>query len=89
MVFLRSEEHLVRWLDANGWKPGASMSAPKLNELARRWWSSRLEPDWRPRLPEESQAILAELGLTGPFWQLVPMDRDGADDQPDADRLER
>ena len=26
MVFLRSEEHLERWLDANGWEPGATFS---------------------------------------------------------------
>lgn len=70
MVFLRSEEHLARWLDANGWEPGASMSAPTLNELARAWWWSRLEPDWRPRRLEESQAILDELGLIGDFWLL-------------------
>jgi hypothetical protein len=71
MVFLRSEEHLERWLTANGWEPGASMSASKLNELARRWWWTRLDPDWQPRSPDESQAILDELGLTGAFWQLV------------------
>jgi hypothetical protein len=71
MVFLRSEEHLGRWLDANGWEPGASMRAPTLNELARRWWRTRLDADWRPRTPAESQAILDELGLTGDFWRLT------------------
>lgn len=70
MVFLRSEEHLERWLSGNGWQPGASLTALKLNELARRWWSTRLDPDWRPRAPSESQAILDDLGLTGEFWQL-------------------
>ncbi len=71
MVFLRSEEHLERWLAANEWKPGETLTPQKLNELARRWWWTRLEPDWRPREPAESQAILDELGLTGPFWQLA------------------
>jgi len=71
MVFLRSEEHLERWLDANGWEPGASLTATKLNELARRWWWSRLDPDWRPRPPAESQQILDDIGLTGAFWQLA------------------
>lgn len=70
MVFLRSEEHLARWLAANGWEAGASLSATTLHELARRWWWTRLEPDWRPRTPAESQAILDELGLTGGFWRL-------------------
>jgi hypothetical protein len=71
MVFLRSEEHLRRWLRANGWEPGASLSAPTLHELARRWWSTRLEPGWRPRTAGESQAILDELGLRGEFWKLA------------------
>ena len=71
MVFLRSEEHLRRWLDANGWEPGATISARTTCELARRWYSTRLDPDWRPRPPQESQQILDELGLTGEFWQLA------------------
>ena len=71
MVFLRSEEHLDRWLDANGWQSGASMSATTLNELARRWWWTRLDSDWQPRAPAASQAILDELGLTGDFWRLT------------------
>ena len=70
MVFLRSEEHLERWLEARGWEPGETFPATKLNELAQRWWWTRLDPDWRPRTAAESQAILDELGLTGPFWQL-------------------
>ena len=70
MVFLRSEEHLERWLAATGRQPGASMSAATLNELARRWWWSRIEPGWRPRTTAESQAILDEVGLTGEFWRL-------------------
>ena len=70
MVYLRSEDHLVRWLDANGWEPGASLSAPTLNELARAWWWSRLDPGWQPRPLDESQAILDELELTGEFWAL-------------------
>ena len=71
MVFLRSEEHLERWLSANGWEPGASLTAPKLNELARLWWWTRLDPGWQPRAREESQAILEALGLTGKFWELA------------------
>ena len=71
MVFLRSEEHLKCWLDKTGREPGASLTAPQLNELARRWWWTRLEPDWRPRTAHESQQILDELGLTGEFWRLT------------------
>ena len=70
MVFLRSEEHVRRWLDENGWEAGATVAAPKMNELARAWWWSRLDPGWRPRSVEESQGILTEVGLTGDFWAL-------------------
>jgi hypothetical protein len=71
MVFLRSEEHLNRWLEANRWEPGASMTGAELHDLARHWWWTRLDPDWRPRPAAESQAILDELGLTGEFWRLT------------------
>jgi len=70
MVFLRSEEHVQRWLGASGWEPGATITAPRLNALARAWWWTRLDPGWRPRPAEESQAILDELELTGEFWAL-------------------
>ena len=70
MVFLRSEEHLRRWLGANGWERGASLPATTLGELAHRWWSTRLDPAWRPRPAAESQAILDDLGLAGEFWRL-------------------
>jgi hypothetical protein len=71
MVFLRSEEHLGRWLAAHEWEPGATLTPGRLNELARRWWSTRLDPDWRPRTAAESQVILDEVGLTGDFWRLT------------------
>jgi hypothetical protein len=71
MVFLRSEEHLSSWLADNGWEPGATLTAPQTHELARRWWRTRLQPDWRPRTAAESQAILDGLGLTGDFWLLA------------------
>lgn len=70
MVFLRSEEHLAPWLEANGWEPGATLTAAKLNELAQAWWWTRLDPGWRPRPAEESQSILDSLDLTGEFWSL-------------------
>jgi len=44
--------------------------AQRLCELAFAWWSDRLDPDWRPRTRDESQAILERVGLTGEFWQL-------------------
>ena len=70
MVYLRSEEHLTRWLDQTGHEPGDTFPATTMNALARRWWGTRLDPGWRPRTPGESQANLDEVGLTGEFWSL-------------------
>jgi len=71
MVYLRSEEHRERWLAATGYEPGVSFAASTLHVLAQRWWGSRLDPGWRPRTTEESQAILDGVGLAGPFWRLA------------------
>jgi hypothetical protein len=49
---------------------GALVDLPTLRRLARRWYGDRLDPDWRPRTREQSQAILDEVGLTGGFWRL-------------------
>jgi hypothetical protein len=70
MNLFRSEEHVRRWLDRNGYEAGRTISARKLNELAHAWWGDRLAPDWRPHTREQNQAILDRLGLIGSFWQL-------------------
>ena len=49
---------------------GELVDLPTLERLARRWYGNRLDPGWRPRTRDESQAILDEAGLTSPFWRL-------------------
>ena len=49
---------------------GALVDLPTLRRLARRWYGNRLDPDWRPRTRDQSQAILEAVGLTGEFWRL-------------------
>ena len=39
-------------------------------DLARQWYGTRLEPDFRRPTIDEAQAIFGSAGLTGPFWQL-------------------
>ncbi len=68
MLVFRSEAHVVRWLA--GRQPGATIPITKLAELAQAWWWDRLSPEWQPHTREQNQAILDDLGLTGPFWQL-------------------
>jgi hypothetical protein len=62
MRLLRSEEDV---------SDGETVDLATLLELARRWYGDRLDPDWRPRTRDQSQAILAEVGLTSAFWQLA------------------
>jgi len=68
MLLFRSEDHVTTWLA--GRSPGAVVPLPQLADLAAAWWGNRLAPDWRPRTRDESQAILAAIGLTDPFWTL-------------------
>jgi hypothetical protein len=49
---------------------GALVDMPQLWELAVAWYGDRLDPEWRPRPRDESQAVLASVGLVGPFWEL-------------------
>ena len=68
MNLFRSEEHVARWLA--GREPGATIAVATLSRLAHAWWGGRLDPGWRPRSRDENAAILAGLGLSGPFWEL-------------------
>jgi hypothetical protein len=49
---------------------GAVMTLEQLQRLAGAWYGDRLDPAWRPRTREQSQAILTAAGLTGDFWRL-------------------
>jgi hypothetical protein len=69
MNLFRSEEHVARWVGRRG--PGATISVVTLCELARAWYADRLDADWTPRSPEQSQAILDGVGLTDEFWLLA------------------
>jgi hypothetical protein len=61
MRLVRSDEEITT---------GELVPLETLKDLAHRWYGNRLDPDWRPRTPAESQAILDQVGLTGPFWEL-------------------
>ena len=71
MNLFRSEGHAAVFNATRGYEPGATISAAKMSELSQAWWGTRLDADWRPRTRDESQAILDDLGLDGPFWQLA------------------
>jgi hypothetical protein len=70
MLLFRSEEEVARWCSRQRLRPGAVVSLDALWRLAKAWYGDRLDPAWRPRSREQSQAILDAVGLTGPFWRL-------------------
>jgi hypothetical protein len=72
MLAFRSEEHIDRWRELQCLPRGAVFTPQQLWRLAQAWYSHRLDPDWRRRSPEETQAVFAEIGLTGDFWRLQP-----------------
>jgi hypothetical protein len=49
---------------------GELVDLPTLERLAGRWYGDRMDPEWRPRTREQSQAIFDEVGLSGAFWRL-------------------
>jgi hypothetical protein len=64
MLLFRSEEEI-------GEPRGGVMTTAQLHDLAQRWYGDRLDPEWRPRTMQQSQAILGSVGLTGAFWRLA------------------
>jgi hypothetical protein len=64
MLLFRSEEEI-------GEPRGGVMTTAQLDDLARRWYGDRLDPEWRPRTVQQSQAILGSVGLKGAFWRLA------------------
>jgi Alkylmercury lyase len=70
MLLFRSEEDIDEWCRSTAQQRGGVVPVEVLNQLARRWYGDRLDPAWRPRRRDESQAILEAVGLSGPFWRL-------------------
>jgi hypothetical protein len=70
MRLFRSEEEIDDWCAAHGRERGAVLTLEELERLATAWYGDRLRADWRPRTREESEAVLAGLGLGGEFWRL-------------------
>lgn len=72
MLLFRSEEHLERWTREQELPPGRTLSLPQQWDLAREWYSNRMDPEWRRRTPEEAEEVFGRVGLKGDFWRLTP-----------------
>ena len=68
MLFFRSEELVRAWCSAMGYPLRPLVRMDQLWELAREWYSTRLQPDSRRPQPVEMRQIFGRLGLVGDFW---------------------
>jgi hypothetical protein len=70
MIIFRSEDHIDEWCTFRELPRGGTMSPEQCWRLAQAWYSDKLSPTWRRKTLEESEALLASIGLTEPFWSL-------------------
>ena len=70
MLLFRSEEHAGRWRAAHGFPGARTLSLQTGWDLARAWYTRKLDPDWRRHTLDEAEALFAQLGLAGDFWRL-------------------
>jgi hypothetical protein len=70
MLLFRGEEHIDRWCSAREIPRGATLTIEQGWSLAYAWFKDKLKPEWRRHTLEEAETVLAQTGLTGPFWNL-------------------
>jgi len=70
-LLFRSEEHVERWCKSWNLGRGGLLTPEQAWALAAAWYSEdRRDFAWRRKTKDEAQAILDEIGLASPFWQL-------------------
>ncbi len=70
MLLFRAEEHIENWRRQWNQPRGATLTIDQAWRLANAWYPNKMDPDWRRATLDETEALLANLGLTGPFWNL-------------------
>jgi hypothetical protein len=70
MLFFRSEEDLLQWLESKKVERGAVLSINQVWELSKRWYPNRLSRDYHGRSVEQGMEIFKGLGLTSEFWKI-------------------
>lgn len=58
------------WLERTGHPRGAVLDFETMWALARPWYEGRLDPGYRGRTPDQAQAIVDTVGLSGDFWRM-------------------
>ncbi len=70
MLLFRDEEHVERWCTVREMARGAVLTPEQGWRLAHGWYKDKLKADWRRHTLEETEHLLAHVGLTGAFWNL-------------------
>lgn len=70
MLLFRDEEHIDRWAAARDLPRGGILTPEQGWRLAHAWYKDKVKPEWRRATLEDTEALLAALGLTGAFWDL-------------------
>ncbi len=71
MLLFRSEEAVDAWCAARGLARGAVLPLDQVWTLAQAWYATRLDAGYKGRSAAEVEAILAGVGLNGPFWRFA------------------
>jgi hypothetical protein len=72
MLLFGTEEHIDLWCAQWTQPRGTTLTINQAWQLAKAWYHNKMAPDWRRATLEETEALPASLGLTGPFWTLRP-----------------
>ena len=70
MLHFRSEAHIDRWCLARDLPRGGVLTPEQGWGLAHGWYKDKVKPDWRRHTLEETEALLEDAGIKGPFWNL-------------------
>lgn len=71
MLLFRSEEEVNQWCAQTGEARGEILTLSQVWQLARLWYFNRTRLDFHGRSAAEIEAIFAQMGLTGSFWQFA------------------
>ncbi len=70
MLLFRSEETVARWREAHGIPQRPIINLDQLWYLAVKWFENRLSAESHRPGPDEMTSVFAQIGLTGPFWDM-------------------
>ncbi|MBX0327186.1 alkylmercury lyase family protein [Oscillochloris sp. ZM17-4] len=75
MRLFRSEEIARAWCARSGRPLGALLSLGQGWALAQAWFTDPRRPGWRRRPLADLSGLVADLGLSGPFWDTEALRR--------------